>query len=107
MTYLFQPVMKRLALLLLATNLAHAQPAAVLGKAGDIEITGSEIREIVAGLEADQQAAGVDVLKAMFEEEAAPTGFTEAFDPNAEPGTIVSDDAEAPAEAPAADEAQA
>ena len=57
--------------------------------------------------EADQQAAGVDVLKAMFEAEAAPTGFTEAFDPNAEPGTIVSDDAEAPAEAPAADEAQA
>jgi large subunit ribosomal protein L9 len=51
--------------------------------------------------EADQQAAGVDVLKAMFEEEAAPIGFTEAFDPNAEPGTIASDDAEAPAEAPA------
>ncbi len=57
--------------------------------------------------EADQQAAGVDVLKAMFEEEAAPIGFTEAFDPNAEPGTIAVDDAEAPAEAPAADEAQA
>ena len=35
-----------------------------------------------------QQAQGVDVLKQMFEDEAAPTGFTEAFDPNAEPGTI-------------------
>jgi peptidylprolyl isomerase len=29
----------------------------VLGKVGDIEITGSEIREIVAGLEAEQQTA--------------------------------------------------
>ena len=48
--------------------------------------------------EANQQAAGVDVLAAMFEEEAAPTGFTEAFDPNAEPGTIAADEA-----APAAD----
>ncbi len=38
--------------------------------------------------EAAQQAAGVDVLAAMFEEEAAPTGFTEAYDPNAEPGEI-------------------
>ncbi len=49
--------MKRLAHLLLATTLAHADTAPVLGKAGDIGITGSEIREIVAGLEADQQAA--------------------------------------------------
>ncbi len=59
--------------------------------------------------EAAQQAAGVDVLKAMFEEEAVPTGFTEAFDPNAEPGEIVSEEAAedaAPAEpAEAADEA--
>ena len=38
--------------------------------------------------EADQQAQGVDVLAAMFEEDAAPTGFTEAIDPNAEPGEI-------------------
>ncbi|MCB2072271.1 MAG: 50S ribosomal protein L9 [Novosphingobium sp.] len=38
--------------------------------------------------EADQQAQGVDVLAAMFEEEAAPTGFIEAIDPNAEPGEI-------------------
>lgn len=27
----------------------------------------------------------------MFEDEAAPTGFTEAFDPNAEPGEIPAD----------------
>jgi large subunit ribosomal protein L9 len=51
--------------------------------------------------EADQQAAGVDVLAAMFEEEAKPVGFTEAFDPNAEPGTIVADEAAVEAEAPA------
>jgi len=50
--------------------------------------------------EADQQAAGVDVLAAMFEEQAAPTGFTEAFDPNAEPGELP------PAEAPAEGEAE-
>jgi large subunit ribosomal protein L9 len=48
--------------------------------------------------EAEQQAAGVDVLKAMFEEDAKPVGFTEAFDPNAEPGEIVAEDGdEAPA----------
>ena len=39
--------------------------------------------------EAEQQAAGVDVLAAMFETEAS--GFTEAFDPNAEPGEIPAD----------------
>jgi peptidylprolyl isomerase len=49
--------MKSVSLLLLLATLAQAQPAAILGKAGDIEITGSEIREIVAGLDADQQAA--------------------------------------------------
>lgn len=50
--------MKSLSLfLLLATTQLHADTAAVLGKVGDIEITGSEIREIVAGLEADQQTA--------------------------------------------------
>lgn len=42
--------------------------------------------------EADLQAQGVDVMAAMFEKEE--TGFTEDFDPNAEPGTIVSEDAE-------------
>ena len=52
--------------------------------------------------EADLQAQGVDVMAAMFEQEVS--GFTEAFDPNAEPGTIASDDAEA---APAQDEAEA
>jgi len=38
--------------------------------------------------EAEQQAQGVDVLAAMFEEEAAPTGFTEEMDPNREPGEL-------------------
>ncbi len=52
--------------------------------------------------EAEQQAAGVDVLAAMFEEDAKPVGFTEAYDPNAEPGEIAPDMLE---EAPAADEA--
>ncbi len=55
--------------------------------------------------EAEQQAAGVDVLKAMFEEEAAPVGFTEAFDPNAEPGEIVAEDADEAAPAEGAEEA--
>ena len=39
--------------------------------------------------EAEQQAAGVDVLAAMFDTEVS--GFTEAFDPNAEPGEIPTD----------------
>jgi large subunit ribosomal protein L9 len=47
--------------------------------------------------EAELQAKGVDVTADLFEREEA--GFTEAFDPNAEPGTITED--EAPAEAPA------
>ena len=42
--------------------------------------------------EAELQAQGVDVMAEMFEKDAA--GFTEAFDPNAEPGEI-------PAAAPA------
>lgn len=41
-------------LILLATSVSHA---AVLGKVGDIEITGSEIRENIAGLDIEQQAA--------------------------------------------------
>ena len=57
--------------------------------------------------EADQQAQGVDVLAAMFEEEAAPTGFIEEIDPNAEPGEIpaevTEDTAEAAAQAAPAD----
>ena len=44
--------------------------------------------------EASQQAAGVDVLAAMFDTDTA--GFTEAFDPNAEPGTIPGEENEAP-----------
>jgi large subunit ribosomal protein L9 len=36
--------------------------------------------------EAELQAQGVDVMAEMFEKDAA--GFTEAFDPNAEPGEI-------------------
>jgi large subunit ribosomal protein L9 len=59
--------------------------------------------------EAEQQAAGVDVLAAMFEEEAMPAGFTEAFDPNAEPGEIAAEvmEAAAPAAEPAEGEAEA
>jgi large subunit ribosomal protein L9 len=43
--------------------------------------------------EADLQAQGVDVMASMFERDEA--GFTEDYDPNAEPGEIAS---EAPAE---------
>ena len=45
--------------------------------------------------EADQQAAGVDVLSAMFDSDAS--GFVEAFDPNAEPGSIAAEEEETPA----------
>jgi large subunit ribosomal protein L9 len=45
--------------------------------------------------EAELQAQGVDVMAEMFEKDAA--GFTEAFDPNAEPGDIAAATA-APAE---------
>ena len=52
--------------------------------------------------EADLQAQGVDVMASMFEREEA--GFTEAFDPNAEPGVVPEEPvAEAPAEAPQAE----
>ncbi|MBB3910587.1 50S ribosomal protein L9 [Sphingomonas desiccabilis] len=44
--------------------------------------------------EAEMQAQGVDVMAAMFEQDTA--GFTEDYDPNAEPGEIARD--EAPAE---------
>lgn len=47
--------------------------------------------------EADMQAQGVDVMSAMFEKDEA--GFTEDYDPNAEPGEIASAE-------PAADEAE-
>ena len=55
--------------------------------------------------EADLQSQGVDVMATMFEKDTA--GFTEDFDPNAEPGIIAGDEpeAEAPRVAAAADEA--
>jgi len=49
--------------------------------------------------EAELQAQGVDVMAAMFEEDRAESdGFTEAVDPNAEPGEIPADLMETPAE---------
>jgi large subunit ribosomal protein L9 len=48
--------------------------------------------------EAELQAQGVDVMADMFEKDTA--GFTEDYDPNAEPGEIRTDEAPA-AEAPA------
>jgi large subunit ribosomal protein L9 len=54
--------------------------------------------------EADLQSQGVDVMASMFEKDTA--GFTEDFDPNAEPGIIAGDDpVEAAAPVAAADEA--
>ena len=47
--------------------------------------------------EAEMQASGVDVMASMFERDEA--GFTEDYDPNAEPG-------ENATEAPAAEDAQ-
>ncbi|MFS0736818.1 50S ribosomal protein L9 [Sphingomonas sp. 1P06PA] len=47
--------------------------------------------------EAELQSQGVDVMAQMFERDEA--GFTEAYDPNAEPGEIAVDDAEDRAEA--------
>jgi large subunit ribosomal protein L9 len=51
--------------------------------------------------EAELQAKGVDVMADMFEKDSA--GFTEDYDPNAEPGEIAAEApaAEAPAEAEA------
>jgi large subunit ribosomal protein L9 len=43
--------------------------------------------------EADLQAQGVDVMSQMFERDDA--GFTESYDPNAEPGAIAPDAGEA------------
>ena len=47
--------------------------------------------------EADLQSQGVDVMAAMFEQDVS--GFTEAYDPNAEPGEIVVDEVEEEPEA--------
>ena len=42
--------------------------------------------------EAELQSQGVDVMAQMFEDERAESeGFTEAVDPNAEPGEIPAD----------------
>lgn len=46
--------------------------------------------------EAELQSQGVDVMASMFERDEA--GFTEAYDPNAEPGEIAADLVEQPAE---------
>ncbi|MDE2618849.1 MAG: 50S ribosomal protein L9 [Sphingomonadales bacterium] len=46
--------------------------------------------------EAELQAQGVNVIDAMFETET--TGFTEAYDPNAEPGEIPADLLDEPTE---------
>jgi len=54
--------------------------------------------------EAELQAQGVDVMAQMFERDDA--GFTEAYDPNAEPGATAEAPAEAAPEAPEASEAQ-
>jgi large subunit ribosomal protein L9 len=51
--------------------------------------------------EAELQAQGVDVMADMFEKDTA--GFTEDYDPNAEPGEIRTDDAPAPDGAATAD----
>jgi len=57
--------------------------------------------------EAELQAKGVDVMASMFERDEA--GFTEAYDPNAEPGATadVNPDAEAPAAAAEGNDAAA
>ncbi|WP_380876780.1 50S ribosomal protein L9 [Sphingomonas sp. DBB INV C78] len=47
--------------------------------------------------EAELQEQGVDVMASMFERDAA--GFTEDYDPNAEPGEIATDEAPAEEEA--------
>jgi large subunit ribosomal protein L9 len=51
--------------------------------------------------EAELQSQGVNVMESMFEKDTA--GFTEAYDPNAEPGEIVSDAAPVAEELPAED----
>jgi len=54
--------------------------------------------------EAELQSQGVDVMASLYERDEA--GFTEAYDPNAEPGEIAAEEAQAPeAAADAAEEA--
>ncbi len=47
--------------------------------------------------EAEMQAQGVDVMAQMFEENRDQAGFTEDYDPNAEPGATAEVQADAPA----------
>jgi len=56
--------------------------------------------------EAELQAQGIDVMASMFERDEA--GFTEAYDPNAEPGEIapVAEEGEAIPAEPAAEEGE-
>jgi large subunit ribosomal protein L9 len=54
--------------------------------------------------EAELQAQGVDVMAEMFEKDTA--SFTEAFDPNAEPGTVPTDEPEPAAESEPSGEAE-
>ena len=49
--------MKFPALIFIFATFAHAEPVAVLGKIGDIEISGADVREIIVGLDAEQQTA--------------------------------------------------
>ncbi len=55
--------------------------------------------------EADLQSQGVDIMASMFEKDTS--GFTEDFDPNAEPGIIAGDDDADEAPAPVAQDAAA
>ncbi|MEQ7874559.1 50S ribosomal protein L9 [Sphingomonas sp. ASV193] len=55
--------------------------------------------------EADLQAQGVDVMAEMFEKDEA--GFTEDFDPNAEPGTIAGESQQSGESEQSGDEAKA
>jgi large subunit ribosomal protein L9 len=55
--------------------------------------------------EAELQAQGIDVMRSMFERDEA--GFTEDYDPNAEPGATAESAADEGGETPSADEASA
>lgn len=55
--------------------------------------------------EAELQAQGINVMAEMFEREVA--GFTEEFEPGAEPGVVPEESEEPPAEAEAAGEPEA
>ncbi len=55
--------------------------------------------------EADLQSQGVDIMASMFEKDVS--SFVEDFDPNAEPGVIVGEDAEEAVPAAPAEDAEA